>query len=244
MVRSSGNVHPSVMMLILFVAILWPPGIAEPATKILAEDVKAAISDYVERNHPWPSGNVRVNFPVKLFDIVLPQDSVTFEVAGRPEADFIGDAYLMVKFYSEGTIVKEETVRIAMEVLTDVVVSKKELVKNHKIAVEDVSVLKKWLRRIPANVVTIPSDVVGKILTLNIRQNSEITKNIIRTPSLVKKGNVVRIVLDNYSLNVTTIGISEEDGAMDKVIRVKPLSSNRTIYARVTGDSQVSVEFQ
>ena len=232
------------MMLILFAAILWPPGIAEPATKIRVEDIKVAISDYVERNHPWPSGNVRVNFPAKLFDIVLPQDLVTLEVASRPEMDFIGDAYLAVKFYSEGTIIKEETVRIAMEVLTDIVVSNKELVKNTKIAGDDVRVLKKWLRRIPANAVTIPSDVVGKILTLNIRQNSEITKNIIRTPSLVKKGNVVRIVLDNYCLNITTIGISEEDGAMDKVIRVKPLLSNRTIYARVTGDSKVSVEFQ
>jgi flagella basal body P-ring formation protein FlgA len=244
MVRSSKNVHPSVVMLILFVATLWLPGIAEPATKIQAEDIKVAISDYVERNHSWPAGSVRVNFPSKLSDIALSQESVTFEVAGRPETDFIGDAYLTVKFYSAGTTVKEETVRISVEVLTDIVVSNREFVKNTIIADEDVRVLKKWLRRIPANAITNPSDVVGKVLTLNTRQNSEITKNIIRAPSLVKKGNVVRIVLDNYSLNITTIGISEEDGAMDKVIRVKPLSSNRAIYARVTGDSQVSVEFQ
>ena len=244
MVRSSRNMHPSVRMLILCGAILWLPGIAEPATKILAEDVKVAISDYVERNHSWPSGNVRVNFPSKLSDVVLPQDTVTFEVSGRPETDFIGDAWLAVKFYSDGKTVKEEMVRISMEVLTDIVVSNRELVKNTIIADEDVRVLKKWLRRIPANAVTNPADVVGKVLALNTRQNSEITKNIIRTASLVKKGNIVRIVLDNYSLNVTTMGISEEDGAMDKVIRVKPLSSNRVIYARVTGDSQVSVEYQ
>ena len=243
MVRSSGNVHPSVMMLILFVAILWPPSIAEPATKIRAEDIKVAISDYVERNHPWPSGNVRVNFPAKLSDIVLHQDSVTLEVASRPETDFIGDAYLTVKFYSEGNVVKEETVRVGMEVLTDVVVSKRELVKNHEITAEDVYIQKKWLRRIPANVVTIPSDIVGKTLTFNVRPHREIRKNSIRTLLLIKRGNFVRIVVDNDSLSVTTTGVSEEDGARDKVIRVKNLSSNRTIYARVAGDSLVKVEF-
>jgi flagella basal body P-ring formation protein FlgA len=243
MVRLSRYIYPSLSRLILISAIICLPGTAEPNTKIPAEDIKTTISDHVERNHPWPSGSVRIHILTRLSDIVLPQESVTLEVVNYPDEDYIGDATFTVKFSSEGNVVKEETVRVGMEVLTDVVVSKRELVKNREITAEDVYIQKKWLRRIPANVVTIPSDIVGKTLTFNVRPHSEITKNIIRTPLLIKRGNVVRIVFDNDSLSVTTMGVSEEDGAKDKVIRVKNLSSNRTIYARVAGDSLVRVEF-
>jgi flagella basal body P-ring formation protein FlgA len=60
---------------------------------------------------------------------------------------------------------------------------------------------------------------------------------------MIKRGNVVRIVFDSDDFNITTVGISEEDGAIDKVIKVRNISSNKTIYARVTGNSLVKVEF-
>jgi flagellar basal body P-ring formation protein FlgA len=234
---------PFFSMWMMLSVILCFPGIANSSTKILAEDIKNKVSDHVEKNHPWPSGSVRIHILTKLSDIVLPQESVTLEVVNYPDEDFIGDATFTVKFYSEGNLVKEETVRVGMEVLMDVVVSKRELVKNREITTEDVYIQKKWLRRIPTNIVTIPVDIVGKTLTFNVGPHSEITKNNIRTLLLIKRGNVVRIVFDNDSLSVTTMGVSEEDGAKNKIIRVKNLSSNRTIYARVTGDSLVRVEF-
>jgi len=243
MVRSSGNVCRSFSMLIILSVILFLPGAAEPATKIPAEDVKAAISAYVEKNHPWPSGNVRVNFQSKISDAVFPQDSVTLEVSSRPEEDFIENAAFTVGLYSGKSLLREMTVRVMLEVLTDIVVSNRALTRNCEITAEDVRVLKKWVRRIPANVVTMPSDVIGKVLTLNLNQNSEITKNILRTPLLIKRRSIVRIAIENDNLSVTTLGISEEDGVADKIIRVKNLSSNRTIYARVIGDSLVRVEY-
>jgi flagellar basal body P-ring formation protein FlgA len=219
------------------------PDIADSSTKILAEDVKNAVSDHVGKNHPWASGSVRIQILTRLSDIILPQESVTFEVVYDPNEDFIGDANYVIKYYSGRKLVKEETVRVGIEVLTDVVVSKRELVKNREITGEDVCVQKKWLKRIPANVVTVLSDIVGKTLAFNVRPNSEITKNSIRTPLLIKRGNIVRIVFDNNLFSIATVGISEEDGARDKVIKVKNLSSNKIIYARVTGDSLVKVEF-
>jgi flagellar basal body P-ring formation protein FlgA len=243
MARLSRCLCPFFSMWMLLSVIVCFPDIANSSTKIPAEDIKTTISDHVERNHPWPSGSVRIHILTRLSDVVLPQESVTFEVVNYPDKDFIGDATFTVKYYSEGNVVKEETVRVGMEVLMDVVVSKRELVKNREVTAEDVYIQKKWLKRIPANIVTIPADIVGKTLTFNVHPHSEITKNNLRTLLLIKRGNVVRIVFDNDSLNVTTMGVSEEDGAKNKIIRVKNLSSNRTIYARVTGDSLVKVEF-
>jgi flagella basal body P-ring formation protein FlgA len=39
------------------------------------------------------------------------------------------------------------------------------------------------------------------------------------------------------------LGLSEEDGMQGAIIKVKNMSSKRTIYARVLGESLVGVEF-
>lgn len=243
MARLSRYLHSCSHAWILLFVIICFPNVAGSSTKIPAEDLRNAVSEHVERNHPWPSGNVRILVLTRLSDIVLPQESVTFEVANDPNEDFIGDTNFSVKYYSGRNLVKEEMVKVGIEVLTDVVVSKRELVKNREITDEDVCVQKKWLKRIPTNVVAVLSDIVGKTPAFNVRPNSEIMKNSVRSPLLIKRGNVVRIVYDNDLFSITTVGISEEDGVRDKVIKVKNLSSNKIIYARVTGDALVKVDF-
>ncbi|HLA27716.1 MAG TPA: flagellar basal body P-ring formation chaperone FlgA [Syntrophales bacterium] len=233
-----------VFTIILFLALAIPgmPHVVQAAL-IKAEAIKNLISDHVEKNMPWPPGAVRVDFPARIADVFLPAEKVNLEVQNRPDEDYIAETVFIVKFFSDGTLIKEEAVRVRLEVLTDVVVTVRALEKNKEIAAEDVKVLKKWVRRIPANGVTTPAEVIGKALTLNLGRNREITRNVIRPPILIKKGNRVRIVLDKENLNVTTIGVSEEDGEVEKVIRVKNSSSNKTIYARVTGNSLVKVEY-
>jgi flagella basal body P-ring formation protein FlgA len=228
-------------MLLLVMAAF--PAAAEAGATIPADDIRSRVSLHVERNHPWPSGRVRIQVLSKLSDTVFPQESVTFEVTHDVNEDFIGDAFLGVKYYAGRNLVKEETVRVGIEVLTDVVVSKRELAKNREITPDDVQVQQKWLKRIPGNVVTELSEVIGKIPAFNVRPNCEIARNSIRVPLMIKRGNVVRIVFDSDDFNITTVGISEEDGAIDKVIKVRNMSSNKTIYARVTGNSLVKVEF-
>jgi flagella basal body P-ring formation protein FlgA len=219
------------------------PGPAQADTRITAEEIRSAVSEYVEKNHPWPAGSMRCMVLGRLSDVVFPQDSVAFEVVRDPREDFIGDTQVSIKYHSGRNLVKEETVRVSMEVLTDVVVTTRELAKSREISKDDVCVQKRWLKRIPTNLVTAAEDVVGKTLAFNVKPNSEIVKSAVRSHLLIKRGNVVRIVFDNDLFSISTTGISEEDGAKDKVIKVKNLSSNKTIYARVTGDSLVKVEF-
>ncbi len=242
MVRCLRKLWAFTIISFLSSAITVLPHLAQAAV-IKAETIRNLISDHVEKNMPWSPGAVRLDFPVRADDVVLPAEKITIKVQSRPDEDYIGDAAFAVKFLSGETLIKEETVRIRMEVLTDVVVAAKSLARNKKIAAEDIKVLKKWVRHIAPNAVTMPAEVIGKALTLNIGRNSEITRNVVKAPLLIKKGNLVRVVIDNENLSVMAMGVSEEDGEAEKMIRVKNLSSNKTIYARVTGDSLVRVEY-
>jgi flagellar basal body P-ring formation protein FlgA len=243
MTRLSGSIFRFVIVYNVLALIFVLPVVAESATTIYAEDLKAAISAYVEKNRPEASEGTRVNFLSKMSDLVLPYDSVKLEVSSRPGEDFIADTVVTVALYSGKSLIDEIRVRVIIDIMTNVVVTNKDIMRNYEIGPEDVSVLKKWVRRMPTNVVTLPSDVIGKMLTVNLKRNNEITTNILRTPLLIKKRNIVRIALENDNLLVTTLGVSEEDGVADRIIKVRNLSSNKTIYARVVGDSLVKVEF-
>jgi len=243
MFRGSSYRHPLLGLWMLLSVMAAFPAASEAGTIVPAEDIRGRVARHVERNHPWAAESARIQVLLKLSDRAFPQESVTFEVTHDANEDFIGDAYLDVKYYAGRNLVKEETVRVGIEVLTDVVVSKRELSKNRGITLDDVQVQKKWLKRIPGNVVTELSEVIGKIPTFNVRPNCEIARSSIRVPLMIKRGSVVRIVFDSDDFNIATVGISEEDGAIDKVIKVRNISSNKTIYARVTGNSLVKVEF-
>lgn len=205
--------------------------------------IKSLVQGYIEANMPWPKGTLRIVYPVKLDDLVIQGDRVTHEVVAKMNDGFIGVGLFAVRFYDRGYLVREETVRLVMELVREVVVSDKVLNKDQIIKSDDVHIVKKWFRRIPLDTVSKVEEVVGKRMDASIRPNTEITRNMLKEPIMIKRGNMVKIVLDTGTMQIATQGLSEEDGIQGAIIRVKNMSSKRTIYARVLGESLVGVEF-
>lgn len=227
--------------LVIGFVVMLPPAVH--AVTISSEAIKTAVSNHVEKNMPWAPGTVRIEFLSKIVDAVFDKDPITIELQNRPEETFIGDTLFSIKYISNGVKIKEDVVRVRLEVLTDVVISSRALTRDCEIKAEDIRIIKKWLRRTPVNLVGSDREVIGKAVNLNLPKNVEIQKNILKSPLLVKKGNMVQIAIDNGSLSVMTLGVSEEDGIADKMIRVRNISSNKIIYARVVDRSLVTVEF-
>jgi len=51
------------------------------------------------------------------------------------------------------------------------------------------------------------------------------------------------MVLESGPMMIVTFGICEEDGSRGDYIKIRNTSSNKMVYARVTDDSSVRVEF-
>jgi flagella basal body P-ring formation protein FlgA len=164
------------------------------------------------------------------------------KVSGRSDEDFIDNAMFAIDFYSRGSLLRKRSVTVLIEVLTDVVVSARPLSRNRVIKPGDLYVQKRWLRSVPANRTSL-AESVGKALSMTIGANRDITRNMLREQMLVKRGTVVKIEFDNDVLSVAALGRSEEGGCRGEIIRVKNISSNRVIYARVTGGDTVRVDF-
>jgi len=59
---------------------------------------------------------------------------------------------------------------------------------------------------------------------------------------LVQRGKIVKIVFDSGPMRIVTVGMPEEDGMAGAIIRVRNVTSNKIIYARVLGDSLVGID--
>lgn len=232
-----------VIILFLFWLGMAAVPVEVPAKIIRVAEIKALLIQHVESHMPWAVGTLRLGFSATLADLSFPGEEVKCAVHSRAGEDYLGETSFLVKFYAGDLLLKEENVRVSLEVQRDVVVATRDLVKNREITSSDVAMEKKWMKRVPVNAIHTTAEAIGKAPSLNLRADAEITRNILKEPLLVKRGSMVHILLDEGRLNITTLGVSEEDGVAAAVIKVKNVSSNKILYARVVGDAVVKVEF-
>lgn len=234
----------SIISLVIFMLFMSNYLYASPVTKVSKNAIKSIIVNYINENMPWPKGTVRTEFFSQISDVGLSAKDITYRVVSIRDEDFIGYSNFTIRFYDKEVFLKEKTVRVRLEVLRDMVVSTGYLAKGTNISKDDVKLVKKWFDRISPRIVTDINDVLGKRLRTSIKQpDTIITRNMLREAVMVKRGKLVRIVLEKGPLRITTMGLSKQDGACGDIIKVKNISSKNIIYARVMGDSLVQVEF-
>ena len=217
-------------------------GVASAMT-IPESELKQGIKSHIERNMPWEPGGLRIEFPFKISDQELNGKKISWQVHQRQDEDFIGETIFNIRFYDQGIFVRELPVRVKMEASLSVVVSLKPLSRGTVIGREDVKVCQRWYSQYPQDIINDPEEVIGKVLTTQVRGNGEITKPMLKPSRLIRKGSVVKMLAENGSLVVTAMGLSEENGGQGDVIRVKNLSSNKVVYAKVIDQSLVKVDF-
>jgi flagella basal body P-ring formation protein FlgA len=233
-----------IVMASLFVMASAQDAIGAQDTKPFeAGAIRSMVRDHIEANMPWPQGTIRIEFMGKTVDLSLKGEKITYQVQGSPNDDFIGNGSYTIKFFDDGCLLRELTVRVNIEVLWDFVVSTRSLSRDARIGREDVKIASRWISRIPPNAVADPDEAAGRRLSMSIRPQTELMRNMLIKDPVIKKGKMVRVMLDEGSLSIQTIGLSEQDGTVGDIIKVRNVSSKKTIYARVIADSVVQVIF-
>ncbi|MFH1081235.1 MAG: flagellar basal body P-ring formation chaperone FlgA [Pseudomonadota bacterium] len=191
---------------------------------------------------PWPQGTVRVSF-LSMEPETVPQGKyVTIRVEPPSREDFIGDMVFLVRIFKGGNYFRTETVRTRIEVIHDVVIATRTLSSGTVLKHSDINAIRKWVHRIHPQTLFSADRAVGRRLTVQTRPGMEITTNMLKDVPLVQRGKIVKIIFDSGPMRIVTVGIPEEDGMAGSIIRVRNVTSNKIIYARVLGDSMVGIE--
>ncbi|MDR2861200.1 MAG: flagellar basal body P-ring formation chaperone FlgA [Syntrophobacterales bacterium] len=221
---------------------LWGHAFAAASEKARSYDLAELIGQHVQNNSSWDRDDIRIEFPVPPGSVDLQGRNISHDVSASGKDALIGKCTFVVRFFRDGVVIARNSVRANIEIRETYLTSARQIKKNVVIQPEDVQVVKRWVRTLSIRSISDPQDVAGKRLTVDIGPDREIKQSMVSEPLLIKRGEVVRIVLDGGQMALSTTGTAEENGAEGQKIRVKNISSQKVIMAEVVRRGMVKVE--
>jgi len=222
-----------------------PPSIALSRSflEVSQERIKELVSDYIIKNFLSDNSNASIKNIQVSESLRLPGGRITYEVSAPRNRDIVGQVPFAVRFDVNGKLYKRVWATVTIEVLAEVVVTKKPLGRHKPITEDDIMVLKVDLAKVPSDVITDPEAVLGKRTRRAIGSKTFLRANLIEFPPLVRRGDVVVIVAETQGIKITALGQVKKKGALGDRIPVINFESKKVLYARVVDSNTVKIDF-
>ena len=211
--------------------------------EISREKIKMLVSDYIQKTilKDHADGSIK---DIQVADsLKLPNGRITFKVIPPRNRDLLGKIPFSVHFDVNGKFYKRVWATATVEVLAEVVITKKPVGRHKPITEDDIELLKMDMAKLPSGVITDPEAVLGKRTRRAIGAKTVLRADLVEFPPLVKRGDVVVIVVETSVLKITTLGQVKKKGRLGESIPVMNYDSKKILYARVLDSSTVKVEF-
>ena len=125
---------------------------------------------------------------------------------------------------------------------SEVVQTAEPLDKGHILQKQDLVLVEEDLGQMKYGYYTDIDSLVGKQLKRRLPQQRVIKANYVKSPTLVKRGEIVSIVAENAGYSVKMSGTAMNNGARGDRIQVKNSSSKRIIEGTVKKTGVVSIQ--
>jgi len=212
--------------------------------EVTKEDISRAVSDFIYANIPWDREKVKIRTIRVRDSVILPKGKVTYSVEPLKNTDFKGSVPLPLHFKVNGSFQKRILVTADIEVLAEVVVTKRPLRRNRRITEDDIEMREKNLAELPRNIIFDCEEVLGKRAKRNIDANRVLRSGLIEFPPLVKRGDVVQLIAESGGLRITTLGmVKQREGRRGERVRIENIDSKKSLYGRVLDAKTVKVDF-
>jgi flagella basal body P-ring formation protein FlgA len=205
--------------------------------------IKKIVTDYIFQNIPQDRGKVRIKAVHVPDKVILSKGRIAYKVAAPRSQQLMGDCSLAVDFSVNGHSRKRIWATAQVEVLGPVVVTRKPLGRYKPITEDDIVMQTMDLANLPSNVLTDPEAVLGKRTKRAIGAQTPLRADVIELPPLVKRGDLVMIIVESKGLKVTARGLVKRKGRLGERIPVVNVDSKKVLYARVIDSNTVKVDF-
>ena len=136
---------------------------------------------------------------------------------------------------------KQYLLRGQFEVMREVPVLRRAVAAGGRIDETDIALVNVRARRVPANAVLDPAELIGQELRWAVQPNSIVLRPQLRPSVMVARGALVTALFKVGNLSLTTQTIALDNGVSGQVIRVKNAASNRVLRAMVRDEGSVVV---
>ena len=174
--------------------------------EVSREKIKMLVSDYIQKTilKDHADGSIK---DIQVADsLQLPNGRITFKVIPPRNSDLLGTIPFSVHFDVNGKFYKRVWATATVEVLAEVVITKKPLGRHKPITEDDIELLKMDMAKLPSGVIIDPEAVLGKRPRRAIGAKTVLRADLVEFPPLVKRGDVVVIIAESSGLKITALG--------------------------------------
>jgi flagella basal body P-ring formation protein FlgA len=207
------------------------------------KEIRHALVRFLKTNSPWETAEVRIREVRIPGTVVLSTSTYDLSLHVPPNTRYLGHTPVEIVFNEGKDGQKKIWVSAYLEVLNPVVVSKRPMTRNQIISADDVRIEKRDLARTPSGAITDLHGVVGKRLKRTLAAGAVLSRAMVDNPLIVRRGDIVKIVIETEMLKISTLGRVDERGGIGDTVRVINLDSKRRVYGQVVDKRTVRVRY-
>ena len=214
--------------------------VTRSAHQVSSAEILKIITSYLEQKKSvLPAAEIRFIPTAQPLPFAIPTGELSWQVIPS-DPDILGSSRFSIIFSVDGRVRKNMSIRGRLEAMAPVVVAAGNLRKGTILTPGNLAMSSQDISSLQAPCLN-PREIIGKKLTVSAKSGSVISKHHVAFPPLVKKGELVRIILKRGSLLLTASGIARSDGLQDQTIRVQNTGSQKIVYCRVAAPGIVEV---
>ncbi|MFZ4575510.1 MAG: flagellar basal body P-ring formation chaperone FlgA [Phycisphaerales bacterium] len=201
------------------------------AAAAVAPDVRSAIASKLAEIYRVSPDRLRLTFE-RSAEELLNTDTRGRKVAVQPAA--AGKRVpVQVRIYDNDTLERSGTVRVGIEVLREVLVAAGPIARAAKLDADVVTTDSRWLP--PDFEPAVYDETIGAVAQSRIDAGAIIEARMVKTPSVVDKGDICAIDCLSGGVAVQGQGRAMEAARQGQVVRFQSVHSKKTFLAKVSG---------
>ena len=231
----------------LFCLVLIPGAasaiVAVPLDTTRDAEIRAAVEKYVRHKTAGLGWEVRVKPFSISSNLTLPEGPLEFEVIAPQQWEGWGTVNLSVLARKGDRVVRNSSMRVEVEALSEMVVTLRQLDHGTVINNGDIAVQKRDIALVAGKFSRNLEDFIGKRTRTTIKSNIALRSDQVEKVPLIISGQIVNIVAENEIIKVSVSGKAKSAGAEGDMILVQNLNSLKDIPARVINATTVQANF-
>jgi len=151
--------------------------------------------------------------------------------------------HLDVEVVQDGTVVASVPVRVEVAAVGPVVIARRPVPRGATLRADDVAVEERDLTGVPPGALSEPRQALGKEARSALAAGAPLTLQALANPLLVRRGDVVTVVVETPGMRLSVPGEALEAGPAGAAVRVRNRASQQEISGQVVERGLVLVQY-
>ena len=229
---------------IFLAALVLAASVADASNApVLAPDrVQREVASFVTRADPFPGHRISVEF-VGAVRPLATATGATVRVSTAKKTEWAGRTSFLVETRVGDRVVGQTWVATQIRVYAAGFKVAGKTGRGHEFGDVDLVPVEVDLGTTPSDVLLDRTAILGRRAKQVIAAGTVLPRRLVETPPLMKRGDVVTIVLNAGSMVIKAAGQVVQDGFADQRVQVVNLETKRAVFARVVDRNTVRIEF-